>query len=360
MAGRVTIQDIADALGISRNTVSKAINNTGVLAEATREKILLKAVEMGYKQFSYISMDGARPSLSSEVNTAVPQETGGIISLFTGSALTNSHFASTMLDKVHRELSQAGYSLTMYLVTPEEMAGRRLPAAFSPEKTAGIMCIEIFDLEYSRFLTSLDLPLLFIDGPVPRSGKKLAADMLLMNSRTEIYSFVDEMKNRGKKTFGFVGKVSHCLSFMERYSAMQEALRFCDLPFHREFCIPSADPDMDIASGKPYQDYLAEELGKMPGLPDVFLCANDFVAYDMIQAARQKGLRVPDDFLLCGFDDSPESRVTTPTLTTIHIHSQIMGYSAAQLILTRIRHPDMNYRTVYTETSLIYRESTGD
>ena len=139
MAGRVTIQDIADALGISRNTVSKAINNTGVLAEATREKILLKAVEMGYKQFSYISMDGARPSLSSEVNTAVPQETGGIISLFTGSALTNSHFASTMLDKVHRELSQAGYSLTMYLVTPEEMAGRRLPAAFSPEKTAGIM-----------------------------------------------------------------------------------------------------------------------------------------------------------------------------------------------------------------------------
>ena len=98
----------------------------------------------------------------------------------------------------------------------------------------------------------------------------------------------------------------------------------------------------------------------MPGLPDVFLCANDFVAYDMIQAARQKGLRVPDDFLLCGFDDSPESRVTTPTLTTIHIHSQIMGYSAAQLILTRILHPDMNYRTVYTETSLIYRESTGD
>ena len=53
MAGRVTIQDIADALGLSRNTVSKAINNTGILAEATKEKILKKAIEMGYKQFSY-------------------------------------------------------------------------------------------------------------------------------------------------------------------------------------------------------------------------------------------------------------------------------------------------------------------
>ena len=53
MSSKVTLQDIADALGVSRNTVSKAINNTGVLAEATRQKVLEKAIEMGYKQFSY-------------------------------------------------------------------------------------------------------------------------------------------------------------------------------------------------------------------------------------------------------------------------------------------------------------------
>ena len=52
MAERITIQDIADALGLSRNTVSKAINNTGLLAESTREKVLQKAMDMGYKQFS--------------------------------------------------------------------------------------------------------------------------------------------------------------------------------------------------------------------------------------------------------------------------------------------------------------------
>ena len=49
MAERITIQDIADALGLSRNTVSKAINNTGILADATREKVLKKAIELGYK-----------------------------------------------------------------------------------------------------------------------------------------------------------------------------------------------------------------------------------------------------------------------------------------------------------------------
>ena len=55
MSKRVTIQDIADSLGISRNTVSRAINNSEGLSDAMRERILQKAVEMGYKQFSYVS-----------------------------------------------------------------------------------------------------------------------------------------------------------------------------------------------------------------------------------------------------------------------------------------------------------------
>jgi len=64
---KVTIQDIADELGVSRNTVSKAINNADGLAEATRERILQKAIEMGYKQFSYIK---AQTGAASERKTS--------------------------------------------------------------------------------------------------------------------------------------------------------------------------------------------------------------------------------------------------------------------------------------------------
>ena len=59
MEKKVTIQDIADALGLSRNTVSKALNNTGVLAEETRQKILEKAAEMGYRRFIYLAQPSA-------------------------------------------------------------------------------------------------------------------------------------------------------------------------------------------------------------------------------------------------------------------------------------------------------------
>jgi LacI family transcriptional regulator len=84
------------------------------------------------------------------------------------------------------------------------------------------------------------------------------------------------------------------------------------------------------------------------------------VAIDALQAFKKLGIKVPKDVYLCGFDDTSESRVVTPTLTTIHTHSQIMAITAAELLLSRIEMPSLNYRIVHTETSLIYRESTED
>ena len=81
---KVTIQDIADALGISRNTVSKAINNSEGLADATRERILQKAVEMGYKQFSYVaSLSGSGIPRPVPADPLEPPAASGEIALFT-------------------------------------------------------------------------------------------------------------------------------------------------------------------------------------------------------------------------------------------------------------------------------------
>ena len=95
-------------------------------------------------------------------------------------------------------------------------------------------------------------------------------------------------------------------------------------------------------------------------MPDAFVCANDFVAMDLVKALDELGYSVPDDIWVCGFDDSQEASYFAPRLTSIHIHGQIMGYTAANLLMTRIEEPLLNYRTVYTETNLILRESTGD
>lgn len=352
LMSRVTIQDIADALGVSRNTVSKAINNTGILADATREKVLNKAMEMGYKQFSYITP-------KEDISLSIAKENKEI-ALFTTCFLGNSHFSSTMLDKFQREINQLGYSLTMHRVLANEIKTLQLPISFNKEKTAGIICFEMFDMKYDKMLCELNIPTLFVDTPVTGLDAPLKADRLYMDNQSNIFTFAQEMAKRNKKKIGFIGRYMHCQSFFERYMAYRNAMYLLDLPCQDEYCIIESEKNAPYPTSEEYRDYLIKCIQRLDTLPDVFICANDFVAIDMLQVFKNLGISVPNDVYLCGFDDSPESRLITPPLTTIHIHSEIMGFSATQLLISRIKEPTLNFRTIYTETNLIYRESTED
>ncbi len=356
MADRVTLQDIADELGISRNTVSKTINNTGILADATRDRVLKKAIEMGYKQFSYMNI-----SSPTSVDVSFAPETGNReISLFTSNFIGNSHFASTMLDKFQRELCGLGYSLTMYRLQEHEIKSFLLPNAYNKERTAGIICVEMFDRDYCHMLCDLNVPTLFVDTPVTDFDQPLKSDCLYMDNQTNICCFVREMIRRGKKRIGFIGEIMHCQSFYERFLGYRNAMYLSGFSCPEEYCIIKNKEGTKTPGYAPYREYLKEQLQKLSELPDVFICANDFIAIDTMLVFKELGISVPQDVYLCGFDDSPESKVTTPTLTTVHIHSQIMGFSAVNLLMSRIKEPSLNFRKVYTETSLIYRESTAD
>lgn len=356
MAERITIQDIADALGLSRNTVSKAINNTGILADATKERVLKKAIEMGYKQFSYLNIPGiAMPG--ADLGVTLPSDKNEI-ALFTANFIGNSHFASTMLDNFQRGISDSGYTFTMHRIQKNEIRNLRLPNSYNSEKTAGIICVEMFDQKYCSMLCGLDMPLLFVDIPAVGFDEPLKADVLSMDNQSNIHMFVREMVRRGKTRIGYIGDYMHCQSFFERFLGFRNAMYLCGLSCAEEYCITDSESAAENPFPDSYREHLKYRIKNLKSLPDVFICANDFIAIDTLFVFKELGITVPKDIWLCGFDDSPESRITSPTLTTIHIHSQIMGFSAVHLLLSRIKDPSMNYRTVYTETSLIYREST--
>ncbi len=348
MSRKVTIQDIADALGISRNTVSKAINNSEGIADSTRDKILEKAVEMGYKQFSYVNTL-ANIAPSSKDQDIQPAGYKGEIALFSSMFLNQSHFASTMLDKFQREISQLGYTLNTHRVTADNLKNLTLPVTFVPENCRAIMCIEIFDWNYSEMVCSLDLPVLFIDGPVKSDGRSVPADQLYMDNCDEVTRFVREMLGRGYSRIGFIGDYEHCQSFYERYCAYRCAMFSSGAEVLERDIIKAQDVPL-----------LTEYLSKLKSYPDVFICANDFIAYDAVMILKGMGVRIPEDVMFCGFDDSPESRMMVPQLTTVHIHTQIMAYTAAELLLSRMKEPSLDYRIVHTKTDLIWRESSGE
>ncbi len=345
MKRKVTIQDIADELGVSRNTVSKALNNNGGLADATRERILRKAVEMGYKHFSYLN---TLSSISPSANHTRETENREI-SLLAAAFPDHSHFASLMLDSFQQEISELGYTMNTHRVSVKNLKAHTLPATFRRERSAALICIELFDRPYAEMVCSLGLPVLFVDGPAMTRGcRSLPADQLYMDNSSEIGGFVSAMIQKGKHRIGFAGNYEHCQSFFERYTAFRCAMMFAGMPVRESDCIKSNE-----------KEEISKRVQAMESLPDVFLCANDFVAMHLIQAIRDTGKSVPEDVWICGFDDSPESRLILPPLTTIHIHTQIMAFSAVHLIMSRIKEPNLDYRIMHTQTDLIERESTG-
>ena len=351
MATRVTIQDIASELQLSRNTVSKAINNTGVLADATREKILRKAAEMGYKQFAYLPLFQEDTAKAAE-HSILPSDKREI-AMLTTQFLSSSHFSSMMLDRFQSEIEHLHSCTTIHRISPIELKEKKLPSSLNIERTAGIICIEVFDYDYAQMLCDLDVPLLFVDTPVMDMRPPLKADRLYMENRIEIQNAVAHMVQRGKKRISFAGDKNHCQSFFERYMAYKDAVEYFGLTEGLSTCaMPSGQQNYPVS--------LYETIRRFKTMPDAFVCANDFVAMDLVKALNELGYSVPDDIWVCGFDDSQEASYFAPRLTSIHIHGQIMGYTAANLLMTRIEEPSLNYRTVYTETNLILRESTGD
>lgn len=267
--------------------------------------------------------------------------------------LNSSHFSSTMLDRFQSEIDHLHSCMTIHRISLIELKEKKLPSSLNIQRTAGIICFEVFDYDYAQMLCDLDVPLLFVDTPVMDMRPPLKADRLYMENRIEIQNAVTHMVQRGKKRISFAGDKNHCQSFFERYMAYKDAVEYFGLTEGLSTCaMPSGQQNYPVS--------LYETIRRFKTMPDAFVCANDFVAMDLVKALNELGYSVPDDIWVCGFDDSQEASYFVPRLTSIHIHGQIMGYTAANLLMTRIEEPSLNYRTVYTETNLILRESTGD
>lgn len=346
MGKRVTLQEIADALGMSRNTVSRALNNAGSVSAETRSKICQAATAMGYKQFSTVMQ---APAPSDIAATAKDGKTE--IALFTHAFPGSSHSGNKLLEAFQNRIDSLGYKLSINIIKDSEIENLSLPANISLENIAGILCMELFSEAYSQFLCTLNIPILFVDTPLLQNID-LRADTLFMENNSGVYRLISSFIKKGKRKISFVGDRLHCQSFYERWQAYVSALTDNGIAVDPSLCILDDD-------SSPYHDagFLASRIRSLPVLPGVFFCANDFLATSTIKALKLLDLNVPDNVYVCGFDNAPEATIIEPNLTTIKIHSSSMGYTAADLLLSRILSPDMPYKKTYIETDIIVRES---
>ena len=337
---RVTIQDIADACGLSRNTVSKVFNDRGAVQEATRLAVLKKARELGYLQ-----LPGERDEL--------PADSKSIALLTQRKPLTHD-FGVNFITSFTDAVSRSGYTLKMYEVSAEEMRQNTLPPHLNLGETAGILGIELFAKNYLDMVSELRKPTVFVDGYARVSQSLRNFDLISMENTSSELALVNRMIEKGARRIGFVGDKEHCNSFLERWWACVSALGAAGLTYDPRISILEED-------GEQYADteWLLGRLDSMPQIPDAFACANDFLAIRLMAALKKKGLRIPQDVMVAGFDGSAEASVVEPSLTTVRIPGGEIGRLAASTLFERIRRPDASCLLTYVKTVPVWGGSTG-
>ena len=336
---RVTMQEIADACGLSRNTVSKVFNGRGSVPEATKRLVLSTARELGYYQPSSENGPGNRRS--------------GNIALFTQHKLLSHNFGTYFIASFTDQISRFGYTMQMYEISAEEISEKRLPPHFDADQTVGILVIELFDREYLDMVCSLKKPTVFVDSFAGARKEPACCDSISMENITSEKVIVSRMIAGGAKRLGFVGDIGHCNSFYERWVGFSTALSDAGLPLSKDLCILQKDSELYGDA-----DWLLEQVAALPEIPDGFACANDFIAIHLMAALKKMGLSVPRDVMITGFDGSLEASIVEPSLTTAKIPSADIGILAAVLLTERIRMPDLPFHWTYVETLPIPGGST--
>lgn len=338
---RVTMQDIAKACGLSRNTVSKVFNDRGAVPEATRQIVLKKAQELGF----YMTPEAGPVKV-------LPRSQN--IALLTKRMPADYHFGTFFVPAFAGQLGRAGYTLMMNEISPDELRSKTLPTHMSPEQTAGIIVIELFDKEYLNMLYDLGIPTISIDACYGADTSLLRCDIISMENTASTFTLTNHVISAGARRLGFVGDVKHCNSFHERWTGFCFALCSAGLPLDQALCILDSD---DF----PYYDpeWQRSKIQAMSVMPDAFICANDFIALSTMTALKRKGVSIPDEVMVAGFDGIPQSAFVEPTLTTAQIPSNDIGRLAADMLLSRIENPDRPFQSTYVKTIPLWRDSTA-
>ena len=323
---RITMQDIADACGLSRNTVSKAFNGRGTVPEGTRRLILQTARTLGYGRFPEGTAESA------------PQGSRNV-ALLSQHKLLSHNFGAFFISSFTDAICRAGYRMTLYEVSAAEIAAKKLPPHFDPADTAAVLCVELFDRSYLDMVCALGLPCVLVDGYAWAGKEIMTCDFVAMENYAAACALTRRMIAAGAKRLGFFGDKEHCSSFSERWIGYRAALSEAGLPFDEAICVLDDD-------ASPYDDadWVLARLQTLPALPDGFVCANDFLAIQLITALRRLGVSVPEDVMVTGFDGSPAASVLEPKLTTAHFDSADIGRLSAAVLLDRIRHPEKPFR----------------
>ncbi len=338
--GDFSINEISTELKLSRNTVSKVINEKPGVSERTRQLVL------GYIR------DKNQPSpLSKE---RVEQAVRGPRTIIFSYRLANIEYINGLFAGMEKAVKECGYLLGINIVGTNS----RPPYFTLPynDSVCGIISFNIYEEEYCNEVLSLGIPSVFLDTCYGQGALFGKADIICPENSVSLGNGIRELYQRGYRNFSFFGDWHYCHGMNQRWNTFRNTLEELNLPLNIENCILE---DFSRFDEQQYQLEVQKKLLQMPKLPDAFICASDRQAIFLMRLFRQLSIDIPGRVAVLGFDNLPEASRQLPPLSTIEANTFYQGELAVRKILERLQTPDKPHEYIECETKLILRESTG-
>ena len=335
-----TMQDLADAVGVSRITVWKALNDREGVSPRTKNKIKQKAAEMGLTD---AELQMANPAREEPKREAAEARTFSVVV----SRPESSAFWMQIIHHIAKELARSQINL-MYTYMPSFYSdGYALPTSL--KNVDGLIVLNIYDARLLHMLNALPLPKVFLD-TVPRmQPPELHGDLVLIEGRSRIREITRRLIDSGRTWLGFVGDVGYAQTNQDRYDGFLDALREKNLPQDPALCLTAP------LSLRTHYEEISAFLDGLPELPQAIVCASDFIAHFVSRYLTESGRKTPKGFLLTGFDNNTEYGNVAEKITTVHVETSALGKRLANKLLFRADHPQMPEEVCYVGTEILYR-----
>ena len=330
MGKPVRMADIAEKLDISVVSVSKALAGKPGVSEEMRAKVVALAKQMGYEGTKVHSEQAG---------------TGNIGVLVSDRFFAENAFYTSLYRSLVLQSGGAGFTCMVEIVTPEAEHGCVLPSLITGRKVDGAIFMGNMDPAYLRKVEAAGLPCLMLDFQLP--GR--ASDCVVSDNIDGGYTLAEHLLSTGRRSVGFVGSIRSTSSIMDRYLGYQKALRLAGITPREDWLLEDRDED-----GRFIPLQLPETL------PEAFLCSCDEVAYNLVEALRRIGRRVPEDVAVCGYDDFRFATLCQPPLTTYRVNVEQMAAAVVDWLARRIRLEETLPSMMWTVPGqLVTRESTS-
>lgn len=326
---QVTIADIAKACGTSTVTVSKALCGRSGVSEEVRAKIRETADKMGY-----VSTKSVSNKMEGVIGVLIPNK-------FIN---PNGSFYWALYNNILKLLKSEGISCIQENIGAEEESAVSMPNLFSNNRITGVISLGQLSVPYLRMLMNHTNNLVLLDYYVPG----IEVDCVVTNGYYGAYMLTKHLISLGHKEIGFIGTHTATSSIFDRFMGYVKGMLEHDLKIEPDWMIPDR-----LSDGERF-----EKLELPDKLPSAFVCNCDETAFVAIRDLKAKGLSVPNDISVVGYDNYLISEISDPSITTIHIDSEEMAREAIKSLFERIANPSLPKRTHILTGKLVVKEST--